>query len=336
MVPYLETWVRLRWLWALTGLIWLGLVVLLWRGYRPEYHAVARVSVNATVIHLLAPGSLPPEAPLATWRYWSLHDLLRSDAFIERVGKQTALSRYASRPEDRVGLRNYLLSTLSVRVVGPGLLELRFAADPPDLADQVMRAIVTALAESLDEAEQSQGQLALSVYEPHLLAAERAWQAAEAELQAFTRTHPELQVPDSTLVTLPLVPLVELNQLRQRELSARRAYEELKATVDRIQEQSEARGTGLRRSIKLVDAPAVATRPLPAWNTLGLRVVAVTIILLAANLITLVLVTWSEAGLRHWAATPLQVGLPVLGSLPRPHRSVWPGGHRRRTARQRA
>jgi hypothetical protein len=334
MIPYLETWVRLRWLWALTAVIWLGLVVLIWRDYRPAYEAVARVSVNATVIHMLAPGTLPPDLPLATWRFWSLHDLLRSDAFIERVGKQTALSRYAGRPEDRIGLRNYLLSTLSVRVVGQGLLELRFAADPPEVADQVMRAIVTTLAESLDEAEQSQGHLALSAYEPHLMAAERAWRAAEDDLQAFMQTRPELQVPDSAVSTVPMAPLVELQHLQREELRTRRAYEELKATVDRIQEQSVARGLGLRSSIKLVDAPAVSTRPLPAWNTLGLRIVSVTIILLAANLATLFLVTWGEAGLRQRATTARQVGLPVLGHLPHLRRPVWPGGNRRRPARR--
>lgn len=325
MLRYIESWWRLRWLWWIEIGLWLIATTLFLSNYLPEHESVTRVWVAPEATRLLFADQLWKSGTLrnAALQTQALEELVRTDAFVTRVANNTALTSIMTTPEGRRQVRGYLASNLRISLIGDNLFELRFIADPPELANQLMRATVGALRDIVAEADRSQAELLISSHQVQLAESERSWQAAAQAVQDFIRKNPDLSDAPTLSALSPI--RLELQELRLREENAYQTYQQLRATIDGIQQTAAARSTGWRASTSLIDVPAVDQRPRPAWRSLAPRIIAVTLMLFTAGMITLMFATWFDSSFNRPVELQRRFNLPILGTVPRRRlRRRWP------------
>ena len=193
MRRYVETFMRLRWLWLASALLWLALALALARERAPEYHAVARVRLSTVAAQrLLDPGGQLPEPELVAWRAGLINERIRTNPFMRAVIDQTSLVGLADSDATRRDLIGYLINRVWVTPTSEQMLEAHFVTELPLIAPSVVSAVVKTLQETSLLNEHGQADLALDIHQERLARAEGTWLEASNALNEYIATSPEL------------------------------------------------------------------------------------------------------------------------------------------------
>ena len=85
----------------------------------------------------------------------------------------------------------------------------------------------------------------------------------------------------------------------------------------------------LGQSLTVVDVPYFVGGLRSSSETLALRLVALTLLVLTANLASVLLITWADGSVLRSAEVVASLDLPCLGSVPRSRRRWRPTRRRR-------
>jgi uncharacterized protein involved in exopolysaccharide biosynthesis len=118
-----------------------------------------------------------------------LSDLLKTASFIDDVAKRTSLASLAGTPTGQERLQALITAQLAMLPSGNNLLAIRYRASNPQLASQVLEALLEAYKERTVDDRTSQGTLAISFYESRLADAQQKLSDANDKLRRYLVSH---------------------------------------------------------------------------------------------------------------------------------------------------
>jgi uncharacterized protein involved in exopolysaccharide biosynthesis len=119
-----------------------------------------------------------------------LTELVKTQSFLDDVAKRTSLAPLVGTPRGEDRVQRTIADGLGVVASGKNLLVLRFRADTPQLAYEVLTGIVDAFNDNAANDEINQASLATSFYQSQLDDARTQLDAAQTALQQYVASNP--------------------------------------------------------------------------------------------------------------------------------------------------
>ena len=251
-----------------------------------------------------------------------LAELLRTQSFLTDIARRTSLAPLtsASRADELLGER--IANKLTLVPRGNNLLILQFRAATPEVALEVLNALIKAYRERTAADSASQASLAISFYEGRLKESEGQYAQANEAVRRYIQSNPRLTDPERGGTGSGVVPGVptllldpQLAELQRRMEIAQKEVDAARASLEKARLDVDASAEGADLSFRVVDPPR---RPLsPALDLKKIVMIPAVGLLLGIGLSValLVLLIASDRSVR--SETELPPGARVLGTVPR-------------------
>lgn len=269
-------------------------------------------------------GATGPESDLqatpAVTQATALTEFLQTQYFDLKVAKDTALAKQMDIPaSDTQRLDDALFTEISTHVTvtaaSTNLFEVSYANKDPNVAMQVVQAVVAHFGEESASHATAEGEQLLNGYQGRL-------QAAQQQADSTTRAAAQyLKDHNLTPTTAQYDP--EYTLLAYQADQARTALANIQADVDKINSQLATMSLGAEALYRVMDAPTAPTKPESRTKSLMLGGgVGLAIGLLAFISYFLILVRLDQS-VYSPADMPTVTEYPVLIQIPRlPRRSA--------------
>lgn len=216
-----------------------------------RYEIISATSINTNSYALATPAQTQATA---------LSELLQTRTFVLAVAHGTDLASTLN-PGVRANAQlrdNALFQELSLHVQvqtqGDNLLVITYANHNPQVAQQVVAAVIHNYGLEIQNISAVGGQTLLSGYQTQLAQAEHDVQTAVAAQSQYIQAHPKLTGND--LITDPRYTLLQA-QTQQAQLTVQNIQNQI-ATIG---QEISAQGTSPASLFTVLDAPAVASLP---------------------------------------------------------------------------
>lgn len=263
----------------------------------------------------------------------ALTELLQTRSFDLSIAKQTKLASTfdSATRADPNKLGDAIVQELSTKVVpsaiGFDLYSITYASKDPDVAHQVVNAVVDqfgAAATSFSVAEANQ---LLKTYQDELTQAQKSASDATQAATGYALAHPNSTAQNDAVYSM----------LAQNEQGAQATVANIDGQITKLNQQLATIGSASNSLYKVVDAPRVNSRAISRTKTLALGGGVGLAVGLLAMTILLVLLSrrdrsvYSQSELSQIVAAPVVLELPHLttsiaraaegrGALPKPAR----------------
>lgn len=196
-----------------------------------------------------------------------LSELLRTRAFLVDVVGRTPLAPYIGNEAGEQRLRDMLAADFSMFPSSSHLLVLRYRAQTPLLAYQMINALVDAFKEKMATDRVDQANLATSFYQNQLDTAKADLAKATGELRRYVAANPQLTDPQGPDVTRVQVAGIDpqLAELQRRVDGAQQDLQRASNSLDQAQLDAAAALEGQELGFQVIDpakVPTTATREL--------------------------------------------------------------------------
>ncbi len=247
-----------------------------------------------------------------------LTELLKTQSFVVDVANRTSLAPLTttSRGLDRINL--ILSQGLALSPIGTHLVAVYFRSESPQIAYQMLTAIVAAFNDNVANDQVNQSTLAISFYSDQLQTAQDDLKKASDDLRRYIQSNPSLAGLDAGTST------EKLNSLSATDST----LQQLRATVQTQQDRVSQLGTSLRTSefqasasvegqqlgFQIIDAPNL---PTVGGRDLKKRIiypVGALIGSLALSGLVVLLLAMSDKSVR--SERDLTSGVRVVGEMP--------------------
>ena len=272
-------------------------------------------------------GATGPETDLqstpAQTQATSLNELLQTHVFVDAVVKgidlAPTLNLDASVTNDPQQLENALFTEISKHVVATiqanYLFEISYANPNPQIARQIVAAVITQYGAQSLELSVVDGQNLLASYQVQLASAQKDADDASAAEARYASAHPTSKLTsDPQLVTND----PQLASLDAARVQAQTAVQNIQATINTIKESIGAQGTNVSTLFQVLDAPQVPDRPVSRFKYYlvgggaGLALALLASVLFLAILVRRDHTMYSEVELQHIVALPVVMQLSNL------------------------
>ncbi len=248
-----------------------------------------------------------------------LNETLRSRTFLANVTRRTSLAPYLLSADGQREVQRIVAEGLEVTPAGDHLLQVSFRAATPDLAFQVVTAIVSAFKEKSAADRKAQAQVAIGFYETRVKETDALAAKASEDLGRYAAANPALiEATRASAGSSPFGPAVldpQFIELRRRFDAAQNEAERTRALLDQARLDVSASITGQELGFQVADPPQIPTGPtrqlrrllvFPAVGTAGGA--------LMSGLLLLLLML-GDRSVRSEAELAPQIG--ILGVVPR-------------------
>lgn len=197
-----------------------------------------------------------------------LLELLKTRTFLDDVAKRTSLAPLVGTARGSDRIQRVVGDGLSVVTSGSHLLVLRFRGDTPQLAYQVLSAVVEAFNDNAANDRINQASLATSFYESRVDDAQKQLDGAQAQLQQYVAANPRYNVPargdqsanqPTLILGQPVDP--QLAQLQHEVDYNQGEVSRQRKALDQARLDASASLEGQELGFQVVDAPQVPTSP---------------------------------------------------------------------------
>ena len=253
-----------------------------------------------------------------------LLELLKTRSFVDDVARRTSLAPLlgTARGEDRI--QRVVGDGLGVVTSGSHLLVLRFRADTPALAYEVLNAIVEGFKDNAANDQINQAGLATSFYQSRLDDAQKRLDDAQMALQQYVASNPRYSDPtrssassssNPSAAPAASAPDPQLAAL-QREVDFNQAeLERVRKSLDQASLDASASLQGQELDFQVVDSPQMPTTATRQVKNRLVLPVAGFVGGLVLSAVLLVLLMASDRSVRSEA--DLGQSVRVLGVVPR-------------------
>jgi uncharacterized protein involved in exopolysaccharide biosynthesis len=192
-----------------------------------------------------------------------LGELLRTRQFLVDVVGRTSLANVVGNDRGEQRVRDMLASDLGIFPSNNHLLVMRFRAQSPQLAHQMLNAVVDAFKEKSATDRIDQANLASGFYENQLQTAQADLAKASGELRRYVTANPHLtdpEGPDSRRVAVAGID-PQLAELQRRVTNAQQALERATGSLDQAQLNAAAALEGQELGFQVIDPAKQPTQP---------------------------------------------------------------------------
>jgi len=264
-----------------------------------------------------------------------LTELLRSRSFLLDVAQRTSLAPWTRSLKGEEALRNTIDKGLGMTPTSNMLL-VRFRADSPQLAYEVVTALLDAFQEKVISDRSDQAALAISFWESRLQDARARLAKSDSALRRYLQSNPQVSATDLSRAssTTPGAMDRELVDLRLRVQMDERDVDNARTALDRIQFDAAAAQEGQEVGFQVIDPPQV---PATATRDLKKRIIfPVAGALFGVGLSAMILLLLVAADNTVRSETDLPAPVRVVGVVPqmpsKRGKHLGPDGARRRIA----
>jgi uncharacterized protein involved in exopolysaccharide biosynthesis len=252
-----------------------------------------------------------------------LSETIRTRTFVDDMARRTSLAPLADTPAGEDRLQSMFSSGLAILPNGTHLLSLRFRAQSPQLAYEVLVALIDTFKDSVANDRVNQASVATSFYESRVEAAQAELTKAGQDLQQYIAVTPRLadrggsngSGRSSGPAGLdPAVTDLQFGEL-QRSLQARQAeLGRARTSLEQAQLASSAALDGQELGFQVIDPPQM---PLSGGRDLRRRLMVPAAGLLAGMaLSTVLLVLLASSDRSRRSEAELAGTVRVLGAVP--------------------
>jgi uncharacterized protein involved in exopolysaccharide biosynthesis len=199
-----------------------------------------------------------------------LTELLRTHSFVLDVAQRTALAPLAATEEGETAIRRVIGDGIALWPSGNQLLTIRFRAESPTFALEILNAILQAFQERLTADRLAQSDLAVSFYGAQLQDAEQRLSSVNEAMSRYVALHPYLTAadplrgPQSSLASQFGLPIAatdpQLAELVRRVELQQREVERARSSLEQARFSAAASIEGQELSLQIVDAPRLPSR----------------------------------------------------------------------------
>ena len=244
-------------------------------------------------------------------------ELLKTQSFLSDVARRTSLAPLAGSAAGQERLQAQVVSQLSMQPSGTNLLAIRYRASTPQLAVQVLQALLDAYTEKTNSDRTSQGTLAISFYESRVQATEdQAKQSADAlrRYQQASRLSIDPSVSGDLTGAGAANADPQLKQLQSQADFDQKQLDDARASLDKARFQVDAADQGQDLSFQVIDPPRIPSGATRDIKKLIIAPVAALLVGLIGSTVLLVVILASDRSIR--AETDLVPPVRVLGTVP--------------------
>jgi uncharacterized protein involved in exopolysaccharide biosynthesis len=200
-----------------------------------------------------------------------LNELLRSRSFLLDVAQRTSLAPWTGSAKGEEALRNTFEKSLGM-TPSNNMLVVRFRADSPQLAYEVVTALLDVFQEKMMSDRTDQAALAISFWESRLQETRAKLAKSDSALRRYVQSNPQLATTDlSRPATVTPGSLDrELVDLRLRVQMDERDVDNARASLERIQFDAAAAQEGQEVGFQVIDPPQV---PVTATRDIKKRII---------------------------------------------------------------
>jgi hypothetical protein len=247
----------------------------------------------------------------------ALTELLQTRAFalsvVQGINLAPTLGLSASVINDHqeldTALTNEIAKNVIVNAVGYNLFTITYTNHNPQIAEQIVQSVISNYGSQSSTLSSQEGRNLLTGYQQQLLQAQQAQSQAVAAQDQYAASH-------SNMTAAQLAADPQYQQLQSATTTAQQNVQNIQNSINQIQEEMGANGSGAGTLYQVVDAPQVAIQPTSRTkNYLTDGGIALGVALLA-DIIYLVMLIRRDRSI--YSAYDLQevVNLPVLMQLP--------------------
>jgi uncharacterized protein involved in exopolysaccharide biosynthesis len=297
------------------------LVVPLMLRARPTYYeAVARLWVDRPA-YLRYTDDVSRYTPITQIQANRLSELLTTQSFATDVMNRTSMAGITETPRGTGIARDMLTRGFVSTVVGDHVLALRFRADTPQLAYEMVSAILDVFRDRLVTDRVTQADTATSFYGDRLKKSEEQVAKSTEAVRRYVATHPRAASVDplrrtSTDVDLPAVALdPQLGELLRRLDLDKSDVERARLALDQAGMEGSAALAGQELGIQVIDAPQVPVSRTIEMRSLVLLPIVGLVVGLLLDAVLIILMAMMDRSI--YSAAGLAPTAQVLTVVPR-------------------
>jgi uncharacterized protein involved in exopolysaccharide biosynthesis len=213
------------------------------------------------------------------WNSWAspaqnqtsrLTELLRTQSFIVDVAKRTSLAPLTTSQRGMDRIQIILNQGFGVAPIGTHLVAVSFRSDNPQVAYQMLKAIVDAFNDNMANDQVNQAGIATAFYSDQLQQAQDDLTKASDDLRRYIQSNPSLSSlqldSSSSMVSSPKAILDQasatdsnLAQLRSKVQNSQDRVAQLQSSLQSAEYQASASVQGQQLGFQVVDAPNYPT-----------------------------------------------------------------------------
>jgi uncharacterized protein involved in exopolysaccharide biosynthesis len=237
-----------------------------------------------------------------------LNELLRTRSFLVDVVLRSSLADEVASEAGRERMRQLFSEGLAVEPNGEHLIVVRFRAATPELAQDLVNAVVEAFQVKVADDRTGQAQLAISFYQARVVESDEQLAGATAALRRYVGASPSPRPGATQLDSQAL-------ELQRRVEYAESEAERARSLLDQARLEVSASQKGQELGFRVVDPPQLATAPTRQLRrTLMYPVVGTLGGIVLSGLLLLLLVAADRSVRSH---LDLEGSVGVLGVVPR-------------------
>jgi uncharacterized protein involved in exopolysaccharide biosynthesis len=249
-------------------------------------------------------------------------EMLQSRSFVMDVAARTSYAPLLASPGGPDRVHDMIGRGLGINTTGSHMLVIRFRGQTPQLAVQVVTAVVEAYQERVTADRASQAELAISFYQSRMQEAQTQLVRANDALRRYLAANPRLTTPDivggTGVLVRPGVSLEltdpQLGELRRRADVEQRNVERMQTTLDQARLDAASSQQSQEFGFQVVDPPQVPTRATRELRRILVFPIAAALTGLGIGGVLLVLLIAADRSVRSEA--DLAGTVRVLGSVP--------------------
>ncbi len=244
----------------------------------------------------------------------ALNELLQTRAFALEIAQHTNLAAslgLSGNATSDAQVQNALYNDISKHVLAIpsaySLYEISYTNHYPQVAQQVLQAVITNFGSQSLKLSVAEGQNLLGNFQTQLASAQKVANSIVSAESKYIAAHPDLK-----LATDP-----EYQLLDAQRVQAQKNIQDLQSTVDQIQQSIKIQGSNVNSLFQVVDAPQPAQRLSRTKDYLVGGVIGLVLAILACSIFLVVLVrrdrgVYSAFDLKDVVQFPVVLQLPKL------------------------
>lgn len=326
MERYVETFFRFKWLFLFVLIV----VPALGAGYAFDQQVVLYQSTGT--VWTDKPAYLDIASP--DWNQWdtpaqnqagNVQEFLQTNSFALDVLRQTDLRVYLTTPLETDRTLALLRKYISVRPIGTHLLAISYSYMQPQVAQEVVQAIIDTFNKEVLSSADSQNSVALAFYQKKLADAKAQAVDATAALRSYLNAHPEL-TQGSTAPQAQVSQLIanaafsaqhpELVKLIQDQTAAAAEQTKFQNSVDQIEFSQSSATVGTAQSFRIMDAPVVPKVAQSSKRKLALQIGIAGGAALGFVVVGVIILTLLDTTLRSAKRAAERLQIPVYATVP--------------------
>ncbi|MCL4541343.1 MAG: hypothetical protein M1396_03240, partial [Chloroflexi bacterium] len=255
----------------------------------------------------------------------AVQEYLQTDVFDAKVLGETPYRDQLLSPVLQLKVLNDLRRYASILPVSEHLVTVGYSDPNPQVAVQVVNAIIKNFNAQMLTTLHDEGTVALTFYQQQLAQAEANLASDTAQLKAYFDAHPELgTLPQSQVKMLALVADARFQaqypqaiKMISAQQDAMKRVQNLKTQVQQIQFQQSSSVTGQPQMFRIMDPAAPPLQPLGTLKWMAMRVGLSAIAGVVLALLGLIIFTLLDPTVRSTSMIIQTFPTPAVAAAPR-------------------